>query len=294
VPNLPAGAVVGIWFGFNGNNLIQRSSERTCVDGLRGSPFGQVSYCNAPAFFEAANQAVKDGKLTIPSLGLGKDHLPCPSVRDFGVVDQDQSDNVTASYLATPNGRTAQDTVKAAAAVGSGAIPFGNGSDNRLLDQFIDPALGCQPFKAADLANPGHFVTSQALNELQAARHQSAPVAFVPVTDPMTQDNGHTNIAKTNAYRAGVDQPPLNRLTATGNGAEYCGSLLAIAPARLRLDRSFTRTAPSPDPKLGLFDFLTARLKAAVTLLGCPPVDPGPDVDLGNALNAQVNLPKAK
>jgi hypothetical protein len=297
LPTLPPNAVVGIWFGFNGNTLLQRSSDPTCVNGLTGSPFGQVSYCNAPAFFAAAQDAIKRGKLAVPPLGKGKDGLPCPTVRDFGVVDQDQSDNVTASYLATPDGRTAQDTAAASAHmahVGTQSARFGNGSDNRLLDRFIDPALGCAPFTAPDLANGGAPVTSQALNELQAAAYQAPPVALVPMNDPMTEDNGQPNLAKTNAYRAGVDQPPLNTLTALGNGAKYCDSLLAIAPARLRLDKRFTRAAPSPDPASGLYDFLVARLKAAVSTLGCRPVDPGADPDLARALNAQLNLPKAK
>jgi hypothetical protein len=177
---------------------------------------------------------------------------------------------------------------------GTQPVRFGNGSDNRLLDRFIDQALGCQPFTAPDLANGGAPVTSQALNELQAAAHQAEPVALVPMNDPMTQDNGRPSVPKTNAYRAGVDQLPLNTLTALGNGAKYCDSLLAIAPARLRLDKPFTRTAASPDPATGLYDFLVARLKAAVTILGCRPVDPGPDQDLARALNLQLNLPKAK
>src|SRR6266567_6004723 len=66
-PPLPAKAVVGIWFGYNGNNLtlqkIRRGHHRThfsirgagagnCVNGANGSVFGQFAYCNAPAFFQ--------------------------------------------------------------------------------------------------------------------------------------------------------------------------------------------------------------------------------------------------
>jgi hypothetical protein len=262
--------VVGIWFGFNGNSLLQRTSQPSCVNGLPGSPFGQASYCNAPAFFAAAHDAIRAGKLAIPPVGQGKDGRPCPTVRSFGVVDQDQSDNVSATYLATPDGRIAPDT-PAAAKVAAGAVRIGNGSDNRLLDRFVDPALGCTPFMAPDLGNPGTLMPSQALNELQAAAHQRAPVALVPVTDPMVLDNGRVSVAKTNAYRAGVDQPPLNEVSATGNGAEYCASLLAVAPARLRLDRPFTTAAPSPQAGVNLHDFLVTRLKASIAILGCRP-----------------------
>ncbi|HLQ30832.1 MAG TPA: hypothetical protein VK140_16480, partial [Ktedonobacteraceae bacterium] len=115
VPMLPKGAIVGIWFGFNGNTLTLRDSNNSlqdghCVNGLPGSIFGQVSYCNAAAFFQAANRAIQAGKLVPPALGKAKDGLPCPTTRDFSIVDQDQSDNVTTFYLITPSGKIAQDT----------------------------------------------------------------------------------------------------------------------------------------------------------------------------------------
>ena len=113
VPQLPAGAIVGLWFGFNGDNLTLKSSGNSlqdgkCVNGVRGSIFTQFAYCNAPAFFAAANQAIQAGKVTPPALGTAKDGQTCPTVRDFSVVDQDQSDNVTTGYLTTKNGQVAQ------------------------------------------------------------------------------------------------------------------------------------------------------------------------------------------
>jgi site-specific DNA-cytosine methylase len=40
-----------------------------------------------------------------------KDGQPCPTVRDFSLIDQDQSDNAVAQYLFDPNtGQTAQAT----------------------------------------------------------------------------------------------------------------------------------------------------------------------------------------
>src|SRR5205085_1020477 len=102
VPNIPPGSTVGLWFGFNGNNLTLQGMDGSlqqgnCVNGSDGSIFGQFAYCNAPAFFQAANTAMAAGKINPnpakAALGMGKDGLTCPSVRDFGVVDQDQSDN---------------------------------------------------------------------------------------------------------------------------------------------------------------------------------------------------------
>src|SRR6266852_3414028 len=213
VPVLPRRAVVGIWFGSNGNTLTLQDTDNSlqngrCVNGIEGSIFGQVSYCNAPAFFRAANAAIRAGKLVPPPIGRAKDGLPCPTVRDFAVVDQDQSDNVTATYLVTANGQTAQMT-KANAATLQNVQAQVNGSDNRLLAIALDGALGCTPWMVPDLADAGQMVTALPLNELQAAARQAQPVALVPAGDPMVLLNGNININKVNLYRAGVDQPPV-------------------------------------------------------------------------------------
>src|SRR5712692_11797370 len=115
VPQLPANGVVALWFGFNGNNLTLQDTNGSlkqgrCVNGVNGSIFGQFAYCNAPAFFRAAKQAIGAGLLNPPPLGMANDGKPCPSVRDFGLVDMDQSDNVITTYLVTANGQTAQMT----------------------------------------------------------------------------------------------------------------------------------------------------------------------------------------
>ena len=85
----------------------------------------------------------------------------------------------------------------------------------------------------------------------------------------MTQVNGRSSLAKTNLYRAGVDQQELT--TRGTSAAAYCRNLVAVAPPRLVRDRSFFQQAPSPDPAAApnLFDFLTQRLHASYELLGC-------------------------
>lgn len=271
VPTLPVGAVVGIWFGFNGTTLTLRGTANSldqgaCVNGLNGSQFGQFAHCNAPAFFAGANAAIAKNQLVIPPLDTGKDGRPCPTVRDFGVVDQDQSDNVTTTYLATADGRTAQSGA-GAARLGN-ATKLTNGSDNGLLDAFIDPALGCHPFTAPDLTNNGAPATSLALNELQAAAHQAQPVALIPPNDPMAQVNGQQSVAKANLYRAGVNQPAVNPATDTAQA--YCANLATIGNQRLTADHDLFAGAPSPDPAVpNLFEFLTQRLQGSIQQLGC-------------------------
>jgi hypothetical protein len=222
-PTVPANATVALWFGFNGDNLTLQSAKGTdalrqgnCVNGLRGSIFGQFSYCNAPAFFRVANQAIASGALTVPDVGKATTNgKPCPTVRDFSVVDQDQSDNVTTHYLATTDGTIGQQ------GSGIGGTPLNNGSDNLLLTGKIDPTLGCTPWMVPDQTNGGKDGTSLPLDELQAAAHQADPVALVPLNDPMTQVNGANSVEKTNLYRAGVDQPLIGAGTGGRNGGGF-------------------------------------------------------------------------
>ncbi|WP_201364435.1 hypothetical protein [Dictyobacter formicarum] len=269
VPTLPQGAIVGLWFGFNGNNLTLRGGTQNlqasnCVNGLANSIFGQFAYCNASAFFNAANQAITAGKLTVPALGMANDGMPCPTVRDFSLIDMDQSDNVTTEYLIDPATRRMAQHTDAA----SGQLPQGilqtNGSDNRLLALGLDSALGCQSWSAPDLANPGHNVTALPLNELQAAAHQAAPVALVPSGDPMVKVGNNTSLAKVNLYRAGVNQP-LAQSLADANTAQYCQNFLAKAPSRIFADQSMTSLKPSADPMLAnnLFTFLAQRFNGS-------------------------------
>jgi hypothetical protein len=267
VPQLPPGGIVALWGGGNDNNTTLRGIQGSlgqghCVNGVNGSIFGQVWYCNAPAFFQAANQAIAAGKLVPPPLGKAKDGLTCPTVRDFSVVDQDQSDNVTADYLVTGTGQTAQMTAANVAALPN-ATKAANGSDNRLLDSFIDAALGCTPWMAPDLADPGHMVAAQPLNELQAT-HQAAPVALVPNRDPMVLVGNNSNLDKINAYRVGVDQQLVQNLQAASTRL-YCTNLLAVGPQRIMLDAHLTKTLPAPDPAAAntLFTFLAQRFVAS-------------------------------
>ncbi|HEY2087270.1 MAG TPA: hypothetical protein VGH54_14795, partial [Mycobacterium sp.] len=261
-PVLPPGAVVGIWFGFQGTNLTLAHAYG-CVNGLFRSIFGQFSYCNAPAFFKAAHTAMTAGLLTVPPLGVGKDGLPCPSTRDFSVVDQDQSDNVITKYVALANGQTGQDT----GVIPPGAVFVTNGSDNGLLNNFIQPALGCVPFSAPDQTAGGRTSVSLALNELQA-EPQAAPVALVPQNDPMTMVNARKSSPKTNLYRLGVDQP----FTYQDASAVYCQQLMFVAPLRLANDREFEVGKPSPDIAMApdLAQFLQVRLAASLVNLKCP------------------------
>jgi hypothetical protein len=153
------------------------------------------------AFFAAVNRDITAGLTTIPAVAAATKApgVTCPTTRNFNLIDHDQSDNVTTQYLLNGNGQTAQDTAANTATL-DGATVINNGSDNALLNGFLDPTLGCTPFTAPDLTNAGTPGTSQALDELLAAKNQTAPIALVPEHDPMTLVNGGVQPAEDQPY----------------------------------------------------------------------------------------------
>ncbi len=272
VPKLPRNAVVGVWFGFNGDDLTLRGpgvrgADGRCVNGAAGSIFGQYAYCNAPAFFQAANRAIRAGKISVPALGTGSDGLPCPTTRDFGIVDQDQSDNVTTAYLVS-DGRMAQANAANAAAL-PGAQKLTNASDNGLVDNRIDPALGCSPWTVPDLGNGMQPSNSLALDELQAAARQAAPAALVPLNDPMVLADGAMSRIKTDAYRAGVNMPSVGSDPGQ-SPAQYCRLMTSKGWDRVQRDKAALQGRPSPDATAdSLYSFVGARLAGSYDALGC-------------------------
>jgi hypothetical protein len=273
VPTLPANAIVALWIGFNGNNLTLASSDpanlanANCVNGLPGSIFTQVSYCNAPAFFKVANNAAINGTLKVPALATAKDGQTCPTVRNFSIVDQDQSDNTNTLYLATASGTTAQKT-KANVALLKGATTLLNPGDNSLLSYFVAPAIGCSTWLMPSLDDPGQMVPSQAVNELQAHLLQKTPVARVPGRDPMVEFDGHPDLAKDNLYRAGMDQPAAS--LSTFRTAPYCREMLRALP-KMVLDQKLESAFPpiAAAAANNTFTFLAQRFVASWQLLDC-------------------------
>jgi hypothetical protein len=278
VPTLPAGAIVTIDVGFNGTNLTQVGAtpaalrQGNCVDGLNGSIFGQVSFCNGQQFFAAAARAEAAGLLTVPAAGVSsKTGAACPTVRNFDMIDQDQSDNVTTTYLLTAGGQTAQFNPANVAAL-PGAMDLVNGSDNKLLSAFLDPTLGCTEFEAPDLSMGGAMNSSQALNELSAAATGATPIALVPENDEMTLVNNAFSAQKTNLYRSEVGQAPISGANnAADSPALYCQNMVNIQTPFLNTNQALLATGTSPVPAVGnnLFTFMANRLSMSFTNLNC-------------------------
>jgi len=273
-PTIAAGSAVIIDIGFNGTNLVldgPGAQQGNCVDALGQSLIGQVSACNAVNFYRVANADIARGTLQVPAIGTASDGQACQTVRDFALIDQDQSDNVVSQYLINANGQTAQNTAANKASL-TGATVLVNGSDDALLSEFVDPANGCTPFTATDPTNPNGTAPSQALNELSARVNQKGVIAVVPPNDEMTLVGGDMSIAKTNVYRSLVDQPLLaGNTNAATVAADYCQNMVNIAPARNNLDLAKDTAFGTPVAAIGdnLATFLGNRLSMSFVNLGC-------------------------
>ena len=274
-PTIAAGSQVILSLGFNGNALAlvgAGAQQGNCIDAFGNSLINQTPQCNAANFYRLANAEIARGTLTVPPAGTGQDGQACQTTRDFALIDQDQSDNAVASYLFDPaTGQSAQATAANAGAMANATVEQ-NGSDNGLLDKFVDPALGCTPFTAPNPTNPNGSSASQALNELSARANQKGPIALLPVNNPQLLDGGSFSIGKTNAYRVETDQPRLAANTNTSrNAARYCQNMVNIQAPRLKLDAAMETGTASPVPALGnnLATFLAARLSGSFGNLNC-------------------------
>jgi hypothetical protein len=274
-PTVAPGSQVILSIGYNGGALAlvgQGARQGNCLDAFGNSLVDQTPQCNAANFYRMANFEIARGLLKIPATGTGQDGQACQTTRDFALIDQDQSDNAVASYLFDPaTGKSAQATAANVAAMPNATVES-NGSDNGLLDKFVDPALGCTPFTAPNSTNPAGQSASQALNELSARANQKGTIALLPVNNPQLLVGGQFSLGKTNMYRAETDQPllPFNT-NLDRNAGQYCQNMINIATPRLKLDAPMETGTASPVPDLGnnLATFLAARLAGSFDNMNC-------------------------
>jgi hypothetical protein len=252
-PVIAADAVVTIGFGFNGAVLVQVGAtpatlaDARCVSGQAGSAFGQASSCNRVNFFNAVRQAERKGLLRVPSpgtstaiaasggdLGTGQS---CPVISNFEVAGLDPGESVTTTYLLNPlTGQTAQDNSTYRGYIAGATLLHGN-SANAVLDQYVDPILGCTPFEAPDLSNASVPTFSEALDEIAAGAYQPKNAASPPANDT----------------------------------AMYCQNLVDIQAPFLAANQKLLATGQSPVTAAAdnLFTFLANRLGMSFTRLGC-------------------------
>jgi hypothetical protein len=289
VPTIPADAVVTIDFGFNGKDLFQVGAtaatlaDANCVNGQAGSIFGQVSFCNGINFFNAVQRDEREGLLKVPSPGTSDKIIPsggdmgtgemCPVTRNFEVADPDSNDNVTAGYLLNPlTGQTAQDTTANAGNMAGPRLLLSRGSST-LLDQFLDPVLGCTPFRAPDLGNNDLPTTSPVLDEILSGAYQPKIAALVPENDEMVLNgDGKFDAAKTDSYREELGQAPISsQNNKTSDPEMYCRNIVDTQTPFLAANRTLLSTGQSPATAVGdnLLTFMANELNMSFTSLAC-------------------------
>jgi hypothetical protein len=288
VPKIPANAVVTIDFGFNGKDLFQVGATPTtladgnCVNGQAGSIFGPESFCNGVNFFNAVQKAERERLLKVPSPGISDEIIPsggelgtgraCPVTRNFEVADQSSANDVTTEYVLNPlTGQTAQDTTSNAGNIAGATLLFSR-SDNTLLDQFLDPVLGCTPFRAPDLANNDQPTSSQALDEILAGAYQPKIAALVPESDKVVMNGGEFDAAKTGLYREELGQAPISSQTdKTSDPEMYCQNLVDIQTPFMAANQKLLATGQSPVTTVGdnLLTFMANQLNTSFANLGC-------------------------
>jgi hypothetical protein len=289
VPILPAHYVATIDFGFNGKDLFQVGATPTtladanCVNGEGGSSFGRVSFCNGVNFFNAVRQDERERLLTVPSPGTSSSLIAsggdlgtgrtCPVTRNFEVAGQDPGNDVTTDYLLNRlTGQTAQDTTSNAGNIAGATLLFSR-NDNTLLDQFLDPLLGCTPLQAPELGNNDQPTTSQALDEILAGAYQPKTAALVPESDAMVRGgDGEFDAAKTDTYREEIGQAPISSLTdKTSDPQMYCQNLVNIQTPFLAANQKLLTSGQSPATAVSdnLFTYMANELDTSFTSLGC-------------------------
>jgi hypothetical protein len=286
---MPQNSLVAIHFGSNGMAIklfpplsVQQGN---CVFGIGGAmsmdQFGQFSHCNAVAFFEKIKSLIVNHiplNPPIPELGIASDGMPCPTTRDFFLVDMDPTDNVVTTYLVDMNtGKTAQNNL-ANQQSNPQAVVLKNGSDNLLLSN-LDKIMGCKPYQVpnlVDLNNPVNSkISSLALDEIHAAVRQEKTYAYLPKGDPMTRvmvNNAlQPSLLKLNLYRQGAFQPMVNDLT-MADTALFCIHFVEAQIPRLQKNKDLFINQLSPDPAISphMFGFLANRFSASYNGLNCP------------------------
>ena len=112
--------------------------------------------------------------------------------------------------------------------------------------------MGCTPMEAPDLSNAGAMGTSQALDEVVAAKDAAAPIALVPENDEMTLVNNNFSVTKTNLYRSEVGQPAVSAANnKTSSPAMYCQNMVNIQTPFLQANQALLATGQTPVPGTG-------------------------------------------
>jgi len=200
---------------------------------------------------------------------MAADNQPCPTLRDFFVVDMDPDDGVQTLYLVTNLNHVIQKTQNNMKMFQIQST-LANDGDNRLLTKFVNPAIGCNTLNLPDAADPGMTRPALVLNVIQAMLLQGAPISLTPNNDPMITTNGQPDLLKLNLYRLGVDQPQASVMGGDNDPAAFCRNYGNIAVPRFKSLQQKLLNFASPAPGFqNLFAFMKNRAMTTWANLNC-------------------------
>jgi len=261
--------IVGIWLGSNSNTLTLINAvgimNGNCQFGTPGSAFGQFAFCNVQNFWKAIELVRAQGLLAVPPIGVAVDGQPCPTVRDYFVIDMDPDDGVPTEYIVTAAGNVIQNTVNNMRLMAS---MLANDGDHRLVSVFVNVAAGCQGWLVPDLTDPGVKRPALPMNVLQAVYFQGLPVEYLPNNDPMTTTNNNPDLAKLNLYRLGIYQPQISNLQ-SADPALWCMNYANVAIPRFKTLMVQLQNTMGPMAGTTLFGFMKARGTTTWGMIGC-------------------------
>ena len=287
VGNLPVSYVAIINIGSNGesvrlvtnpisnfytySNFKDSLEHGNCVNGFQNSIFGQVVYCNAINFFAKVNELIASNLIKVPPILNSTLGDTCPTTRSFAIVDQDQSDNINTQYIITTDMKIAQDYPINNQNLNV-SMRITNPSDNRLITDFVNKAIGCDSFTGCDLVDNAIKRNSLALNEIHANQLDPNDIktALTPSIDPMCLIDGNESLEKTNVYRNGVNQPLLLALNNQSN-INYCNQLEKVSIDFYILHKMELENFVPPDRNVAtnLLNFLINRYINTWNILNC-------------------------
>lgn len=279
---LPDNSTVGIWFGSNADEIRLINNKGImngkCVNGINitvpadtpsgfaqsVSTFGQFAYCNAPEFFRNSYHCMNQTTF------FKFDGTMCPTARDFMIIDQDQSDNLHTTYLSLDGGVVIQNTQYHREKYAGLFTILRNPSDEALLTNFIDPALGCDFPTIVDITDEGKSrIPSLPTNEMYAQVNTDSRQALIPLGNPFVMIGNRTSLDKVNLYRLGVFQQ-LAETELDASTTDYCSNYVYNGLVKIKKYKNEFLAFVSPDDGFdNLFFFLAFRFMNSYDILQC-------------------------
>jgi len=261
LPVFSHNSIVAIWFSSNKNSFIFMNNYINCSDGTQLTKFGYYANCNGEYFFSEIKKYLNN--FNIPKLDIN-----CPNMRSYSIVNEYQNYNTLSKYILTEDDKIAQYNEENLQTFKVKEILENNIDGNKLLTEYIYPALKCSVFTVNGLS-------SLALNEIQAYYWSKSSIAFINKLNPMINNDFYLVYYesnkdyenKINIYRKSINQP----VNITVSEYEYCNQMLEETEIFFfnNYDNLYSFKSPNYLKANNLLTFLASRFNNAWNIMNC-------------------------